>query len=65
LINGQQVTELPLNGRNYMQLVLSVPAWLPEKDSAPRARVEGRIGLVDQWRRGRREPVAGGRRSQQ
>jgi len=25
LINGQQVTELPLNGRNYMQLVLSVP----------------------------------------
>jgi hypothetical protein len=25
LINGQQVTELPLNGRNYMQLVLSIP----------------------------------------
>jgi len=25
LINGEQVTELPLNGRNYMQLVLSVP----------------------------------------
>ncbi len=25
LINGQQVAELPLNGRNYMQLVLSVP----------------------------------------
>jgi hypothetical protein len=25
LINGQQVADLPLNGRNYMQLVLSVP----------------------------------------
>src|SRR6266478_5231201 len=25
LINGQQVAELPLNGRNFMQLVLSVP----------------------------------------
>jgi hypothetical protein len=25
LINGEQVAELPLNGRNYMQLVLSVP----------------------------------------
>jgi Carboxypeptidase regulatory-like domain/TonB-dependent Receptor Plug Domain len=25
LINGQQVAELPLNGRNFMQLVLTVP----------------------------------------
>src|SRR5882757_1687087 len=25
LINGQQVVQLPLNGRNYMQLVLTVP----------------------------------------
>jgi hypothetical protein len=29
LINGQQVTQLPLNGRNFMQLVLSVPGVAP------------------------------------
>lgn len=29
LINGQQVAELPLNGRNFMQLVLSVPGVAP------------------------------------
>jgi Carboxypeptidase regulatory-like domain len=29
LINGQQVTQLPLNGRNFMQLVLTVPGVAP------------------------------------
>jgi hypothetical protein len=29
LINGQQVTQLPLNGRNYMQLVTTMPGVAP------------------------------------
>ncbi len=38
LINGQQVTQLPLNGRNFMQLVLSVPGVAPGEGFSSQAK---------------------------
>ena len=38
LINGQQVTQLPLNGRNFMQLVTTMPGVAPGEGFSSQAK---------------------------
>ena len=46
LVSGKQVTELPLNGRNYAQLVLMVPGVSPaESFNARRTGIESSVSM--------------------
>jgi hypothetical protein len=47
LISEKQVTELPLNGRNYSQLALMVPGFSPSTNGSFAARGTGLDGGVD------------------
>jgi hypothetical protein len=47
LISEKQVTELPLNGRNYSQLALMVPGVSPATNGSFAARGTGLDGGVD------------------
>jgi len=64
LIEGNQVTQLPLNGRNFMQLVTLVPGCLHRRRlQRASQRAEGWFGhLYQRWRR-ERQPVARRRRT--
>jgi outer membrane cobalamin receptor len=46
LVSGKQVTELPLNGRNYAQLVLMVPGVSPaDSFNARRTGIESSVSM--------------------
>jgi len=64
VVNGQEVRELPMNGRNFVQLTTLIAAQRSRKISTPRTGASGGRGYFLQWRSSQRQPVARGRRQQ-